>query len=90
MKPKKTVKKPATFMVGFKDSSFKSNFKSNFKEAPHPKITRSDVEDLCDAMLPELERRAKKLYEKERAKKRLAKVLGKALNKKLKAKRSII
>ena len=48
-------------MVEFK----KSEFKSNFKETPQPKITRSDVEDLCDAMLPELERRAKKLYQQE-------------------------
>lgn len=48
-------------MVEFK----KSEFKSNFKEAPQPKITRSDVEDLCDAILPELERRARKLYNKE-------------------------
>ena len=51
-------------MVEFK----KSEFKSNFKETPQPKITRSDVEDLCDAMLPELERRARKLYNKELAK----------------------
>ena len=51
-------------MVEFK----KSEFKSNFKETPQPKITRSDVEDLCDAMLPELERRARKLYYKELAK----------------------
>lgn len=64
MKRKKTCKKPVTFMVEFK----KSEFKSNFKEAPQPKITRSDVEDLCDAMLPELERRARKLYYKELAK----------------------
>lgn len=68
MKPEKTVKKPVTFMVGFKNNSLKSNFKSNFKEAPQPKITRSDVEDLCDAMLPEIERRARKLYNKELAK----------------------
>ena len=68
MKPKKISKKPETFMVGFKNNGLKSNFKSNFKEAPPPKITRSDVEDLCDAMLPELERRARKLYNKELAK----------------------
>lgn len=55
-------------MVGFKNNGLKSNFKSNFKEVPQPKITRSDVEDLCDAMLPELERRARKLYNKELAK----------------------
>lgn len=51
-------------MVEFKNNGLKSNF----KEAPQPKITRSDVEDLCDAMLPELERRARKLYNKELAK----------------------
>lgn len=68
MKQKKTRKKSGTFMVGFKNNGLKSNFKSNFKEAPQPKITRSDVEDLCDAMLPELERRARKLYNKELAK----------------------
>ena len=69
MKPKKTCKKPGTFMVEFKNNGLKSNFKSNFKEVPQPKITRSDVEDLCDAMLPELERRARKLYNKELVKK---------------------
>jgi hypothetical protein len=68
MKQKKTRKKPGTFMLGFKNNGLKSNFKSNFKEAPQPKITRSDIEDLCDAMLPELERRARKLYYKELAK----------------------
>lgn len=68
MKRKKISKKPGTFMVGFKNNGLKSNFKSNFKEAPQPKITRSDIEDLCDAMLPELERRARKLYYKELAK----------------------
>ena len=65
MKRKKISKKPGTFMVEFKNNGLKSNFKSNFKEAPQPKITRSDVGDLCDAMLPELERRARKLYNKE-------------------------
>lgn len=72
-------------MVEFK----KSEFKSNFKETPQPKITRSDVEDLCDAMLPELERRAKKLYQQEYARKKLAKGLGKLVRKSLKT-RSII
>lgn len=52
-------------MIEFKNNDLKSNFKITFKEAPQPKITRSDVEDLCDAMLPELERRARKLYNKE-------------------------
>lgn len=76
-------------MVEFKNNGLKSNFKSNFKEAPKPKITRSDVEDLCDAILPELERRAKKLYQQEYARKKLAKGLGKLVRKSLKT-RSII
>ena len=69
MKPKKTckkkiVKRPETFLVGF-NSNFKSDFKSNFNNGKEPKITRSDVEELCDAMLPELKRRIRRLYRKE-------------------------